>query len=238
MELRRENTLSQLVLDSIQNSIRDGEFKPGELLPSEREMAERYGVGKSSIREAIKMLQVLGVVESAQGKGTYLKESIGPQILRPLLLDMMLQRSSAEELYELRLMFEQAYMPLAAAKATEDKKAAARRALDEYRELQLSHKSEAGEADRAFHSIMLEATGNQFIIKMGKLIMELCRSYISKSSEVLDNTVMENHEKLLRIFCTGDTEGLEEAVKKSLLVFRHTLDAEIDGGGTDSSVKP
>ena len=221
MELRRENTLSQLVLDSIQNSIRDGEFKPGELLPSEREMAERYGV-----------------VESAQGKGTYLKESIGPQILRPLLLDMMLQRSSAEELYELRLMFEQAYMPLAAAKATEDKKAAARRALDEYRELQLSHKSEAGEADRAFHSIMLEATGNQFIIKMGKLIMELCRSYISKSSEVLDNTVMENHEKLLRIFCTGDTEGLEEAVKKSLLVFRHTLDAEIDGGGTDASVKP
>ena len=184
------------------------------------------------------MLQVLGVVESAQGKGTYLKESIGPQILRPLLLDMMLQRSSAEELYELRLMFEQAYMPLAAAKATEDKKAAARRALDEYRELQLSHKSEAGEADRAFHSIMLEATGNQFIIKMGKLIMELCRSYISKSSEVLDNTVMENHEKLLRIFCTGDTEGLEEAVKKSLLVFRHTLDAEIDGGGTDASVKP
>ena len=50
MELRRENTLSQLVLDSIQNSIRDGEFKPGELLPSEREMSERYGVGKSSIR--------------------------------------------------------------------------------------------------------------------------------------------------------------------------------------------
>ena len=49
---------------------------------------------------------------------------------------------------------------------------------------------------------------------------------------------MENHEKLLRIFCTGDTEGLEEAVKKSLLVFRHTLDAEIDGGGTDASVKP
>ena len=116
MELRRENTLSQLVLDSIQNSIRDGEFKPGELLPSEREMSERYGVGKSSIREAIKMLQVLGVVESAQGKGTYLKESIGPQILRPLLLDMMLQRSSAEELYEFRLMFEQAYMSLAAAK--------------------------------------------------------------------------------------------------------------------------
>ena len=227
MELRRENTLSQLVLDSIQDSIRDGEFRPGELLPSEREMSERYGVGKSSVREAIKMLQVLGVVESAQGKGTYLKESIGPQILRPLLLDMMLQRSNAEELYEFRLMFERAYLPLAAAKATADRKQAARRALDEYRELQLSHKSEAGEADRRYHSIVLEATGNQFFIKMGKLIMDLCRPYISKSSEVLDNTVMENHEKLLEIFCTGNTEGLKEAVEKSLVVFRHTLDHDM-----------
>ncbi len=62
MNLKRENTLSQLVLENIQNSIRDGEFKPGECLPSVRELAERYGVGISSIREAIKMLQVLGVV--------------------------------------------------------------------------------------------------------------------------------------------------------------------------------
>ena len=99
MNLKRENTLSHLVLQNIQNSIRDGEFKPGECLPSERELAERYGVGKSSIREAVKMLQVLGVVESSQGRGTYLRESLGPQIFRPLLLDMMLQRSSAEELY-------------------------------------------------------------------------------------------------------------------------------------------
>ena len=47
MELRRENTLSQLVLDSIQNSIRDGEFKPGELLPSEREMGGAVRRGES-----------------------------------------------------------------------------------------------------------------------------------------------------------------------------------------------
>ncbi|MCD8392669.1 MAG: FCD domain-containing protein, partial [Cloacibacillus porcorum] len=120
-----------------------------------------------------------------------------------------------------------AYMSLAAALFSSVAFAAARRALDEYRELQLSHKSEAGEADRTFHSIMLEATGNQFIIKMGRMIMELCRPYISKSSEVLDSTVMENHEKLLDIFCAGNTEGLAEAVEKSLIVFRHTLDTDM-----------
>ena len=230
MELRREGTLSQLVLDSIQNSIRDGEFKPGEALPSERELSERYGVGKSSIREAIKMLQVLGVVESAQGKGTYLRKSLGFEILRPLLLDMMLQRSNADELYEFRLMFDQAYLRLAAAKATEEEKIAARHTLTEYAIQQRAHLPEADRSDQKFHRIMLDATQNQFIIKMGTLIMELCRPYISKSNEILDETVMENHEKLLEIFCTGNTDGLEDAVKKSLIVFRHTLDTEMDNG--------
>ena len=158
MELRREGTLSQLVLDSIQNSIRDGEFKPGEALPSERELSERYGVGKSSIREAIKMLQVLGVVESAQGKGTYLRKSLGFEILRPLLLDMMLQRSNAEELYEFRLMFDQAYLRLAAAKATEEEKIAARHTLTEYAIQQRAHLPEADRSDQKFHRIMLDAT--------------------------------------------------------------------------------
>ena len=134
MTLKREGTLSQLVLESIQESIRDGEFRPGEALPSERELAERYGVGKSSIREAVKMLQVLGVVETAQGRGTYLRRSVGPQILRPLLLDMMLLRTSADELYEFRLFFDRAYLRLAAEKATdEDKRARARRSRAEPR---------------------------------------------------------------------------------------------------------
>ena len=62
-EIKKDGTLSQLVLENIQNSIRDGEFRPGSTLPSEREMSERYKVGKSSVREAIKMLQVLGVVD-------------------------------------------------------------------------------------------------------------------------------------------------------------------------------
>ena len=167
MNLKRENTLSHLVLQNIQNSIRDGEFKPGECLPSERELAERYGVGKSSIREAVKMLQVLGVVESSQGRGTYLRESLGPQIFRPLLLDMMLQRSSAEELYEFRVIFDIAALKLAITKATEDEKHALREKLHEYRTLLENHLPAADQADQDFHKIILNATRNQFIIKMG-----------------------------------------------------------------------
>lgn len=224
MNLKRENTLSHLVLQNIQNSIRDGEFKPGECLPSERELAERYGVGKSSIREAVKMLQVLGVVESSQGRGTYLRESLGPQIFRPLLLDMMLQRSSAEELYEFRVIFDIAALKLAITKATEDEKHALREKLHEYRTLLENHLPAADQADQDFHKIILNATRNQFIIKMGILVMELCRPYSKKSNDVLDKTVMENHEKIMEIFCSGDTSNIEEVIRNSLVVFRHILD--------------
>ena len=175
MTLKREGTLSQLVLESIQESIRDGEFRPGEALPSERELAERYGVGKSSIREAVKMLQVLGVVETAQGRGTYLRRSVGPQILRPLLLDMMLLRTSADELYEFRLFFDRAYIRLAASRATEELKRRAREAFEGLSRAQRESLPGAEEFDRDFHLAILEATGNEFIIKTGVMIMELCR---------------------------------------------------------------
>lgn len=224
MKLKRENTLSQLVLENIQNSIRDGEFKPGVCLPSERELAERYGVGKSSIREAIKMLQVLGVVESSQGKGTFLRESLGPQIFRPLLLDMMLQRSNAEELYEFRLIFDIAALKLATTKATDDEKLVIRQRFHEYKNLSEIHHPTADVADQEFHKIILNATRNQFIIKMGILVMELCRPYSKKGNAVLDKTVMDNHEKIMEIFCSGDTSNIEEAIRNSLIVFRHILD--------------
>ena len=204
MTLKREGTLSQLVLESIQESIRDGEFRPGEALPSERELAERYGVGKSSIREAVKMLQVLGVVETAQGRGTYLRRSVGPQILRPLLLD-------------------RAYIRLAASRATEELKRRAREAFEGLSRAQRESLPGAEEFDRNFHLAILEATGNEFIIKTGVMIMELCRPHMTKSSGMLDETALENHGKILEIFCSGKTDGLDEAVEKSMSAFRRTL---------------
>ena len=227
MPLRRENTLSQLVLEKIQASIRDGEFVPGEMLPSEKEMSDMYGVGKSSVREAVKMLQVLGVVESSQGRGTYLKKTLGPQILKPVLFDMMLQHSSAEEVYEFRLMFDVAYLKLAVTKITDEEKELARVKLQKYKELSESHDPDADMADQEFHKVLLNSTKNNFIIKMGTLIMELCRNYIRKSNAIVDDTVMENHAKILNMLCTGDTSDIENIVANSLSVFRHTLDTDL-----------
>lgn len=195
---------------------------PGELLPSEKEMSELYGVGKSSVREAIKMLQVLGVAESTQGKGTYLRKSLGPQILRPLLYDMMLQQSTAQELYEIRVMFDTACHELATRKATEEDKERARARYIEYRSL-FEANLPVSDADAAFHRCILDTTRNRFIIKLGNLIMELCTPYMCEGNAIYDREVMESHGDLLDIFCSGDTHGLPEAMERSLLVFKTVM---------------
>ena len=82
----------------------------------------------------------------------------------------------------------------------------------------------AEDYDRDFHTAILEATGNAFIVKTGLMIMELCRPYMSVSSRTLDETALENHEKILQIFCSGKTEGLDEADEKSMNAFRRTQD--------------
>ena len=223
-EIKKDGTLSQLVLENIQNSIRDGEFRPGSTLPSEREMSERYKVGKSSVREAIKMLQVLGVVEASQGRGTYLRESLGPQILRPLLFDMMLQRTSADELFEFRLIFDAMALKLGASKASEKTKEALKNKFLEFKALSEAQLDAAYKADLDFHMIILNSTENQFLIKMGTMILELCNPYLKKSSTVFDADVIASHERIVQLFCSGDVSEAENAVEGATAVFRKSLD--------------
>ena len=220
----KNSSLSELVLQKIQQSILHKEFKPGELLPSEKELSERYGVGKSSVRESLKMLHALGVVNPVQGKGTYLRKALQHQVLAPLLYELMLMDSTAEDLYELRMMFDVAYMRIAVAKATDEDKALAKARFIEYRELYEANLP-ADIADKAYHKVMLDATRNKFIIKIGQLIMDLCSPYLEKSNDIHNQEALDSHEKLLEIFCSGDISELEETIAKSMLAFRDALNS-------------
>jgi len=71
----RTKPVPELILDEITRLITEGILKPGDRLPSESELAERFGVGRSSLREAMRALQLLGIVEVIQGKGTFLRQT-------------------------------------------------------------------------------------------------------------------------------------------------------------------
>lgn len=217
MEQKRENRLSDFVLQRIQSAIVSGEFQKGELLPSEREMSIAYGVGKSSVREAIKMLQVLGIVDSAQGKGTYLRAPDAPLVIRPLLLKLLMMREDLFSLYEFRKACAKSVISLAAAKANEKALEEAKKAFSRLESSVNLSDSEREKADLCFHQSIIEAADNVFISNVGQLAIDLCMPYLSlRRDPERRKEEVEAHRRVLEMVCSGDLSELEEAVSDML----------------------
>src|SRR3990172_1256658 len=125
--IHKSRSLPEVVLEQIQRLIAQGKLRPGDHLPSEMELAERFGVGRSSIREAMRVLQLVGVVEVIQGKGSFVRE---PGIL-PLMIDWsrIAEMGIISEVMEARQFMEVLLAQLAAERATEEDLEALRAAL-------------------------------------------------------------------------------------------------------------
>lgn len=123
----RTKPVPELILDEIQLLITAGILKTGDRLPSESELAQRFGVGSSSLREAMQALQLLGMVEVIQGKGTFLRQTY----MLPLATDWarLSRMGLISQVMEARQVIELAMAQLAAERATEEDIAAMRAAI-------------------------------------------------------------------------------------------------------------
>lgn len=222
----KTESLSEQVLYRIQASIMSGQIKPGDYLPSEREMAEQFGVGKSSVREAIKMLQVLGILEPKPGKGTRVRDSLSEHALTPMLLQLMITNAPQSELYEFREMFEEAYTVVALKKVTDDD-------FDRlYERLQACKKSEeAGlpslDEDFAFHLEILKITRNSYIIQVGTMLMQL---FMNPLGRILHSNIRNlnmftytDHEEIYYALKSRDDDRVRKCVRKLMAAYRDML---------------
>lgn len=90
------------ITDQITNAIINGELKPGDKIPTEVELCESFGVGRNSVREAIKVLEAYGVLEIRRADGTYIRQGYDDKMLYPILYGIILQKDSKEQIVELR----------------------------------------------------------------------------------------------------------------------------------------
>ena len=118
MTIADRSTLVDDASDKIRQMIFDGQVKPGELLPPRKELATQFGVGISTIHEAIKSLDAVGLVESRPGKGTWVRQNALESVINPSFITNRFGSLSVETIYEARLMMEVALAELAAQKAT------------------------------------------------------------------------------------------------------------------------
>lgn len=222
--VQRPNAVED-VLEAFQEALIQGRLHPKQRLPSEAKLGQQLGVGRGTIREAMKMLSAMGVVESRQGDGTYIQDTISPKVINPLLFAMLIEAENVHDLYEFRQMIDVAYTQLATEKATPDDFARMESIIDEmiqYRESGKRDTTELAELDLKFHHAVLDATKNPLVIKIGQMLTEMFRETVRKSVGAPGGVrwTIRQHRHLLDAIKSGDLEQVKQAVIYGLDVSR------------------
>ena len=108
------------VIVQIKDMIDKGTLKKGDKLPSERKLVEQLQVSRASIREALRALEVIGLIECRQGEGNYIKTSFQDNLFEPLSIMFMLEGSNPEAIWELRKIMEVEAAGLASKRITDE----------------------------------------------------------------------------------------------------------------------
>jgi len=178
-EAIRKSSAPEMVVEQIIEKISSGELSPGSRLPSQRDLARMLGVGRSSVREAINALVVMGYLEPIQGRGTFIKEVLPDAGERLDKLNIAFTAGSIFDLMEARELLECRSAGLAAERAD----------ARQIRELRTILKQVAAtekeyaiflDADIRFHAKVADAAGNVVLCELTKLVLEKVVSHHNK----------------------------------------------------------
>lgn len=211
-------------------SIVTGARPPGSLLPRETEIAAQFKVSRSVIRESMRTLAAKGLVESKQKSGTKVRARSEWQFLDPLLLSWMFEgvppRKFVQSLFQLRLIVEPAAAELAAMARTTQQLSRMGHALEKMAEHGLPT-AEGQRADEEFHSIILEATGNELLHGLAASIAAAVRwtTFFKYRAFKQFSDPMPSHRAIFDAIANSDGAAAREATVE--LVRQAHVDTEL-----------
>ena len=232
----RRTSLSDEIVGQIIELISRAVLKPGDRLPPERSLCKQFDVGRTSLREALRTLAVMGILEPRVGEGTFVSDNTGRYLEKSLSWGLLLDPKEVTDLVETRLMLESRNAFLAAGRATE----ADLRELDRTIrgiEASLDQPGEFLEFDVQFHLAIARATQNSILRNLLVLIRNYLHEWIRASleepathtSEVRARMSVEEHGKILRAIRKRDAEAAQLAMEEHILSSSADLRARIDG---------
>ena len=170
----RRTRVSGEIIDQVRDLLTSGRLKPGDRLPSERELAQAVSAGRSAVREAIRAMESLGIVEVRAGKGTFVAALAGSQRRDPITASLFQAWNTQRNLFEVRRVLEPGLAALAARRAKPEQIEKMRAILDDHKGKVQARESYMKE-DTAFHYLIAEATGNEILLRVADSLMELLR---------------------------------------------------------------
>jgi DNA-binding FadR family transcriptional regulator len=218
--------LAHELVERLKGRMLSGELAPGDRLPTESTLVEEFGVSRTVVREAVSRLQAAGLVETFQGRGSFVLQV--PE--RASGLREVRSHRDVLELLDFRIGVESEAAGLAAVRRTDHQLKAIERALDDFRRIG-DDPSRSVEADFAFHLKVAAASGNRFytelIGSLGPMMIMLPRTRLEPAYEMSDaahlTRVVLEHENIYAAIARSDPSAASAAARLHLSNTRHRL---------------
>ncbi len=213
----KRHRLYEEIVQQFHALIRQGMLKHGDRLPSERELSEQFKVSRSSVREAIRSLELQGLVVSKRGSGTFINTEDLEATLDLVAANLNVGEAALQDVFEMRHLMEPHIAALAAQRATPDEVEAMREILEE-QQRQIDFGETGVESDTAFHFALASATHNSALIKVVSAvegILQLSRDR-SLQEPGRPQRSLASHCQILQMVEMGDVNGAQQAMDHHL----------------------
>jgi GntR family transcriptional repressor for pyruvate dehydrogenase complex len=229
--IAKPSKLTEVVAERLLDMIREGTLEPGVKLPTEKEFAESFGVGRGSVREALQSLEHVGLIESRPGIGRFLKEG-APKLLESLTWSQVLDQASTLELMEARMVLEVAVARYAAERVTDDVIQALEAIMVSMEESLSSDLDRFFECELEFHMCLARLCNNRVLSQLVNLLITQVSDQAEKFMRPLPRTCRANVEQFKRIvrhLANSDAESAGDTMREHLELMRQLLCTSKEG---------
>lgn len=217
--------------ESLRQLILSGQLRPGEYLPSQKRLAARFGVGTSTIHEAVQVLVAVGLLRSRPGKGTWVREDATEGLIHPDAVRARLGELKAPALYEARAVIEVELTEKAALRASREEVQRIRNALEAMRET-VTDTDAFVRADLEFHTAVAVAGHNELLAQFYQLsralLLEGAHDLVSMPGVVEES--IEIQAEILRAIEQGDAVRARQAALEHMHYISRLLERQRPAG--------
>ncbi len=212
-ESLKRDVLSEKIAHSLLNLIKEKQLRPGDRLPPERELAAMMNVSRPSLREALRALQIMNIIDNRQGSGTYITSLEPERLVEHLDIIFTLNDSTYIELFEARKILEVGIAELAAHTITDEEIAELEACLKQA-EQALNDPETFLEIDLELHRKILEATGNKILALFMRSISQLSIFSRRRTAESLDvrRRTIKDHHTVVQALKSRDPAAAQRAM--------------------------
>jgi len=213
LPIKPKERLYQEIVDQIQQQILSGALKPGDQIPAERDLAERFGVSRTAVREAIKSLTEKGLIEVFVGRGTFVTNLSPDRVVESMTLLLRNEPHGVANLQEARELLEAPTARRAALRRSEAN-VARLRAIEAEMEEERSISPRLIDSDTEFHVELARATGNPVLVLMTQTIMTMLRTERLYREDFASDlpVAFASHREIVDAIADGDGDRAEHAM--------------------------